>query len=114
MSCIREALSSRGKVILDIAAMLLFAVIPFWRMGLSGLWEINGRGFPWVPQIQFGHSLSTWLSPFGGGPGFFNIIEVQRVWENAIWFAANLIGVATPIIQRCYLIGATFVAMVGK
>ena len=96
-----------------ILVFVALAFIPFWRMGVSGLWELLDQGFPVYPIQKFTQTLYLWndfASGTGSAIGFVTSISIP---EASFIAALAYLGIPVNLIQRFWLILWTMLTGLG-
>lgn len=100
LSSIKE---NKNNFIITLVLVAL-AFIPFWRMGLNGLWEIYDQGFPVYPIQKFTQTLYLW-NDFAWGTGFpIGFVTSISLPGTSFIAALACLGVPANLIQRFWLI----------
>lgn len=105
----RKWFSTNQYLLLDIIILLAFAVIPFWRMGLSGIADKTDVDFPLMPINNLYSQMFVWYDKVTMG------YDVSTAFLSQIPFYIFLailksIGIALPIIQRIWFVLGFFIA----
>jgi hypothetical protein len=91
--------------VFEYIIIFIFALIPIWKMGLTGIWSFADAAFPFYPQTYFSASLYAWSHQFWTGLNYmpaFITLGPERVF----WAFLSFIGLPLTLINRLTLVGA--------
>lgn len=106
-----DFIEKKRDVIIDHLFLLALAFIPFWRIGISGLWEIHDQSFPLYPRDRLTNRMYIW-NPFEGksfgheGEGYPQVPRTLSLWYWVLVAGLASLGLPPALIQRFLMIFA--------
>jgi hypothetical protein len=92
-----------NTLFIDLMILLCFSLIPFWRMGINGLWEAFDQGFPLYPIQRANSMLYVWNDFVDTGRPLGIVNSLLLPWE-FINSALAYLGLPPNVIQRLMLV----------
>lgn len=106
-----NSLYSKKALVQDCAILFFVAIIPFWNMGIEGLWQIHDQGFSLYPTERLFDKFYLWIPFVNNGTGGMLLVSLQQLWPSDIFRSIlSELGVELSLIQRLQLVSATAIA----
>jgi hypothetical protein len=101
---ISDFVERKRDVILDYLILLALAFVPFWRMGVTGIWSKADLDFPLYPIDRFHTSLTIWNPLFSTGEYTFTTLALTQLPIFSFLAFPAYIGVPIDLINRAFII----------
>jgi len=81
------------------------ALVPFWGMGLDGIWSKADLDFPLLPFQRVTRSFYVWDHYFSTGTPSIGTLRLNQIPQYFLYGLLDLIGVPVALINRLYIVG---------